>query len=420
MQQTPTKLSLDRFARIVGINSLHFWGVDIPQLSRTGGQGPACSQAIFQYDWQDADRTGREDIARAIAEAENDIETVLGYRLLPTWEVDEWRPTVRPYRPEMVNLSNTDVRGMGQLVEANWGYMLSGGIRSVSLIDADAAVVYSNTVPPAAYANLATVQVTLAAEIPDGEVAVFYPGHDGEERWRIRPVTVTHAGLVYTITFQRAMAIIEDKMETYDLASLEAVNGTDDAQFLDTVDVYRVSNDPQQQVTFLWEGGGGCGCASAGCSICAYSVATGCFLLRGDPRHSLIVPHFANWNADDLAFEYTTPNLRRQPDLVRLWYLAGWRDKASVSPLSEMDDYWARIVAYLAASKLDRPICACSTNYMKRWAQDLAFSGGADELASYSLSARNLDNPLGTTRGALNAWRAVMRPGAVLTRGAHE
>lgn len=420
MQQTPTKLTLDRFARIIGINPLHFWGVDITQLSRTGGQGPACSQAIFQYDWQDADRVGREDVARAIAEAENDIETLVGYRLLPTWERDEWRPTTRPYRHEMTNYSNTDIRGLAQLVEAKWGYMVSGGVRATTLLDADAAVTYANSgIPPAAYLNIGTVTLTLAEAIDDREVAVFYPGHAAEERWRIRPVKVSHVGLDYTIEIRRELLLVEDYLETYDLANLGAANGVEDPPFLTTVDVYRVYNDPSTQVSFLWEDGNACcGCVDGTCTICAYGTATGCFLMRGDPRLSMLAIHLADWDADTLAFGASSVCPRRQPDLVRLWYQAGWRDQSQASPMDDMDDRWARIVAHLAASKLDRPICACSTMYMKRWQSDLAFSSGADETGTYSLTQSDLGNPLGTTRGAIEAWRAVTRPGAAIAGAA--
>ena len=88
--ETQTKLSLDQFARYMGINLLHFNQVQVPSLIRTDG----CNSVIFQHEWQDSDAIGREAIARAIAEAEADIEQYAGYRLLPSWEVEIGRAHV--------------------------------------------------------------------------------------------------------------------------------------------------------------------------------------------------------------------------------------------------------------------------------------------------------------------------------------
>lgn len=417
MQSVPTKLSLDRWARIMGVPPMHFWGVNIPAMER------ACDSAWFQHPWQESDRVSRDDVAQAIAEAESDIEHILGYRLLPTWETDEWMPTVRPFRREAINLNSRDVRGFGQIAMPKWGYLLSGGIRSAEAFEQNATVTYENdgVMQPTTWLNRATVTVALDEEIADHEIAVYYPGHGDDERWRILPVEVSHnQALEYTIRFRREQALVPTFFDSYDLENLRAADGMDDDNFLEAVAVYRVYNDPQQQATLLWEPLGTCGCGSVTCEACAYATQTACLMLRDDPRLSITVYHPATWDEDALAFTNTAAALGRQPDLVRMWYYAGWRDKASAAPLLEMDEEWARIVAYFAASKLDRPVCACSRHWFEQWQSDLAFSGGANELASYSLSPSDLDNPFGTRRGAVHAWRRVRRPGAVIARGAFD
>lgn len=417
MQLTPSKLSLDRWAQIIGYSPLHFWGVDIGSAHH---RGMTCGSPIFQYDWQSADRIGRDEIGRAIAEAEADLERFVGYRLMPAWEEDEWVETVRPFRPDQFNLNNNDIRGLGNVIQPRWGYMVSGGIRSVETLDSSATITYSNDGRlPTSYLNRATVTLTLAEEIPDCEVAVFYPDHAGEEQWRIRPVQVFHTdALEYTIRFRRELAVIPEMLESYDLENLRGADGALDANFLEEVAVCRVYNDPQQQATFLWESNGQpCGCDGAGCAVCGYGTQTACFLLRGDPRHSLVVCHPATWSADDLAFTQAALAMPRQPDIVRLWYYAGWQNKSLDCPVTEMDDDWARIVAYFAASKLDREICACSKNSISHWQADLAFSSGATELAAHGISQSDLDNPFGTRRGAVMAWKRVKSRGMVVGRG---
>lgn len=411
MQPVETHLTLDRFARLLGIPPMHFWGVNIPEMEKNA----TCSESWFQHAWQGTDRVSRDDVAEAIAEAERDIEQLVGYRLLPTWETDEWQPTIRPFRRDAVNWRSADVLGRAQLVFGRWGHLLSGGIRSTTTIEAGAAVAYTNdsVMIPASWKNLATVVVSLSDEVPDDEIAVFYPGHAGDDHWRIRPVAVAHSAttLVYTITFAREMAMIPAFFDSYDLAVLRPALGTDDANFLATVDVARVYNDPQQQATMLWEGPS-CGCG--GGHACSYGVQTAMLALRGDPRLSAFIFDAAEWNADTQEFHGVPMSVCRQPDLIRLWYYAGWRDKSSRHPLIELDDQWARIVAYYAASKLDRPVCSCSTAAFHTWQTDLAFS----EAGSYAMSPSDLGNPFGTRRGAVQAWRRVRAPGVAVGRAA--
>lgn len=418
MQDVPTKLSLARFFQIIGMNPLHAQGVYIDELSRNANNAFTCGLPIFQYSWQHADAVGRDDVARAIYESEADIEQVIGYRLLPSWEEDEWAQTTRPYRKELFNLNNRDIRGMAQVVTSKWGHVISGGIRSVEVLSGAAAIAYSSDRPPTAYTGLATVQFTPATELPDCEIALYYPGHPGDERWRIRPVEVTHdLANLYTATFRRELAVVEDVLLSLDLQDLRGIDGKDNAYFLTTVDVCRVYNDPQQQATMLWEGRPGCGtCGSSGtdCAVCGYSTQTACLLLRGEPRLGQIAYNPATWDSTTLSFTQAALAGGRQPDLLRLWYYSGWRDRNATCPTVEMDDDWARVVAHMAASRLDRPICACTKPSTDYWAADLAFAGGANETGIYRTTERDLGNPFGTRRGEIMAWRRVLRPGAAI------
>lgn len=417
-QQVVTKLPIFEWARIMGLNRAHFGGVNIAEMQQQ------CGGAWLQSAYFDADRVGREEVAEAVASAEADLEAILGYRLLPTWESDEWNATIRPYRREAVNLSHTDIRGMGQMVPMHWGHMITGGIRQAVVILGDVPVTYTNTMPPAAYKNRATVTVTAPWAINPCEVAVYYPAHGGDERYRIAPVTVTNVGLVYTISFSRDQALDIDHIETNDLVNTRAVDGLNDADFISTVDVMRVYNDPQQQATMLWEppgGAGWCGtCGGSGCATCGYSVQTACLLTRGDPRLGMVAAHPATWNETNLSFDHARMPVGRAPDLIRYWYYAGLRNQNAECPTLQMDEDWARIVAHLAASKLDRSPCACVSTRWEYWSADLAFTHGATELQSYTLSASDLGNPLGTRRGAVEAWRRLQRRGVVLGRGAFD
>lgn len=410
VQDVPTKLSPFEWAKWMGIHPLAFAGVTI-------GETQAKSRsAWFQHEWHTSDMVSRDEVARAIAKAESDMESVLGFRLAPSWEIDEWQPTARPNRRELFNLNNTGLRGFGQTAECNWHHLISGGIEAKEVISAGAAIAYTSTFPPDAYLDQAEVLVPTSV-VDACEIAVYYPGHNGEEKWRIRPIDVTISNATATIHFRRELALVETQIESYDVENIRAAAGETDDNFLTQVDVYRRYNDPQSQVQLVWEPPPGIcdGCGGAGCAACQFSSQTGCLLLRSDPRLAQVVYKPASWNATSLDFDDAALAVGRQPDIVRLYYYAGFRDKALVCPVNDMSAEWTQAVAVYAAALLDRETCAPG-DFVERWQTDLAFTTGADQLASYSISRSDLDNPFGTRRGAVVAWKKVSRFEGAISR----
>jgi hypothetical protein len=402
---TQTKLSLYDFSRILGINPLHFGQVTFTPSSRTPA---ACDQAYFQYDWQDADRVSRESIAYAIAEAEELIERYLKYRLAPSWEVDEWRPTEAALRHDLFRIGHFDVRGLNQIVKAQWGHFISGGIEAKTLIQGGVAITYSDA-DSDGYFETATVSVAVAEGQSPCEIAVYYPGQSGDDAWEIRPIKVSIAAGVATITFRREQAVLAELLEEL---GPEPVDGTDNDSFLTQADVYRHWNDPQTQATLVWEPGAGCTCSGVGCAACVYSVQTACLYVRSDPKLSLVAYTPAEWDADDEEFIRRPLLSWRQPDVVRLYYYSGLRDKRKACT-RDMDEQWKRTVAHFTAALLDRPPCDCGVTEWEYWREDLALSNGSDASGSqkgtYQMNFDEFDNPFGTRRGMLDAWRRVQR-----------
>lgn len=404
--ETLTRLPLDEWFRIIGIDPLHANQVYVAPAT-------VCEQPWFQFPWQDVDRIGREDIALAIAQAEADIERELHYRLLPTWEVDEWRPTVRPWRKELFNTNSLDVRGFQQTVFTNWKQFISGGIEAKDLVPpAGAAILYSGD-DGDGYDKVATVEQAVTFTDPC-EVAIYYPGEGGADEWEIKPISVSIDAGIATIVFRREQCVLPELMAYLrdpDIPRPAGLEGTDNDNFLTTVDVYRHWNDPQQQVTFLWEPFAVCDCGT-GCQLCAFSAQTGCLMQREDPRIGAVSYRPGAWNADDASFDSAIWAVGRQPDLARLWYRAGLRNRSLACPTRTMDPEWARIVAYYAAALLDRPVCECNNvhAWIDHWRQDLAPNL---ENVSFQISPEDLNNPFGTRRGAIFAWRRVRQEGGV-------
>lgn len=402
---TVTKLSLYDFAKIVGIHPLHF-----AQVAFTPADRPQslCDQVYFQYPWQDADRIGREDIAEGIAEAEELIERSLGFRLAPSWEVDEWRPTEQPYDPSLVRYGYSNLRGERQLVRATWGHFISGGVKTKTLIAANRPIVYTD-LDVDAYEEVATITATVAADQDPCEVALYYPGKSAADEYEIRPINVSISGTTATITLRREQLVVEAQVESL---SPEPLVGTDDANFLTLVDVYRRWNDPQTQATLVWEPTGTCGCVSGTCEFCAIAQQAACIVPRADPRLSLLGYAPAEWSADDDTFNSAALALARQPEMVRLYYYAGLRDKSKTCT-RDMDNQWKRTVAHYACALLDRAPCDCVQTEWEYWREDLALISGSDSTSnqkgSYQIDPTELRNPFGTRRGMIDAWRRVTR-----------
>lgn len=405
---TKTKLSLSRWAQIFGMHPLHFNQVELQT-------DVHCDHIYFQYEWQTADHVSREEIARAIAESEYKIERELGFHLAPEWEVDEWKPTTRINRAQDWNYMPGDIRGYRQSVRANWGYFIAGGVEAKELLDAGAAIIYTD-VDGDGYKERATVQVTGTVGSKD-EVCIFYPGHDGDDGWEIRPIEVVVTGTTIDIVFRRELVIAEHFYDMFDVSEDSSADALDDADFLETIDVYRRYNDPQTQATFLWEplAGRFCGaCSGAGCQACAYGTQNGCLIVRGDPRQSILGYAPATWSVDDSDFSHATWAVSRQPDIVRLYYYSGWQQKRLRYP-NRMDPEWEIIVAHMAAAQLDRPPCDCAKGDWSRWRQDLTLIAGDDDADAFYRDPSGLlghsiqDNPFGSRRGEVEAWRKVCR-----------
>lgn len=131
---TPTLLPLDRFAEILGLHPLHFNQVVLPNQA----EGVNCVKEIYQYPWQKSDAVGREEIAQAIAGAESTIGRYLGYDPLMKWQAGDGGEGER--------IDWTDpLRNWHYQLRAKRGYMVSGGQEAKSLLDADAAITYSDT-----------------------------------------------------------------------------------------------------------------------------------------------------------------------------------------------------------------------------------------------------------------------------------
>jgi hypothetical protein len=391
-------------------------GVQIPEIEQS-----TCDAAFFQYEWQTADHASREEVAVAIAQAEAEIEATLRYRLLPSWEEQEYHMTVRPRIPEQVFTGYGDLRGYSPAIETDWKRVISGGRRAKVLVEAGVAVAYASTANPATWKDTATVTVNVPTGTSACEVALFMPGQAGDDRYRIRPVTVSLAGLVATITFKRELGVLPALQEAVASGGnfVRPVTGTDDANFITTVDVYRIYNSGETQASLIWiPPNSSCStCAGSGCINCLLASQTGCLVVR-NPLMGQVGYTPATWDAAAGAFDAANYAVNRRPDAIEAYYYAGLLDRSRPCPYVEMAFEWERTVAILAAARLSRPVCECGSAraYVDYWQRNAAFRPG--DGSGFDIELRDLGNPFGTRVGEIFAWKQVSRPGVRVANSA--
>jgi hypothetical protein len=395
----PTLLPIYSFARVLGLHPLHVMGVAVDIGSAASR---VCVNAIQQYSWQDADGVSREELAGAIAEAELQIANELGYWPAPTWAVDERVDLAQ--RPGAWYGSMYDVRGDYMSVKASRGLLLSGGRRSKDLIQTGVAVVYSDA-DSDGYSETATISV--ATTVTDSEeIAVYYPGLSGDDEWEVRPITVSIAAGVATITCRREQLV---KKELYERLDATVVDGATASNFLTTIDVYRKYNDPSVQAQLVWRSGS-C-CSDGTCGSCGLDIQNACMVVK-DKILGLVTVSPGEWNGT--GFDYAYPDVcSRRPDYVRLWYRSGYQDRSQLNYDTQMARQMQQAVAKLAISKLDRLICSCKavSDVQSHWSTDLRRNRSTrGESSAFKLTQYEMDNnPFGTTVAALEVWRLVRR-----------
>lgn len=394
-----TWLSQDEWATIIGLNPIHFNG-----LASTLFGNNVCGEGFFEHSWQNADRVGREDIRMAIKQAEMQIAAEVGYNLMPDWTIAERLAYPQPMFAEAVGYGGGNMRGLYKSIEAPRGWLLSGGVRTKAVIQAGVAVTRSD-VDSDQFQE--TCRVTANVDFTDTNlVHLYYPGKSGDDCYEIRPIKVAISGGVATIEFKIWQIVAANQKDRLDVEVLDAA---DPASYETTVDVYKVYNDPSTQAQFLWEGGG---CGS--CTACQLGTQTGCFHLR-DARLGFLAPSPGTWDSADEEFDYAEWSACREPDQIRLWYYSGFVDWRSPRPYAELSPYWKYAVAYYAASLLDRPVCGCSNvnQFIEKWRVDLLY---ADENNGYTVTPDFAANRLGTTTGALYAYRRIHQNGVRINK----
>lgn len=429
---TPTLFSLDRYAKIMGINPLHFAGATA---NRFFPLRNACTDLWVQHSWQFADVVSREDLAHEIAIAEADLARELGWWPAPIWIAQEVHQFPRHYRRDTYRNYGRNVRDQRVSVKAEYAKISAGGQRTATALELRVPVTFTDA-DGDGFAETATV-VASTTFTDCFEVKVFFEGMNGADVWEIRPPrSIVYDATAQTMTIElwswqlidptvwEAFPTVDtlDGVTAIDLRGLEQVPVVT-TNLVTSVDVYRIWNNmADPSCLLIWEpeprgsilDSPSCSTVTE-CEACDLTAQDGCIHVR-DALRGIVVPTPSTYNAETGKWEQVCFTENRDPDFVKIWYYCGdfgnrYLSGYSFDPLS---DRWAKAIAQLATARLERPLCSCGnlTALTSKWQSDAAVT--TDNL---NVSLSDLENPFGTRYGEIMAWREVKRERHIIRGG---
>jgi hypothetical protein len=329
---------LARYAQLVNYSECAFWGVN----------NPADGERACRQVWTKAQR---DTAYRYLLEAQDEIEQVVNYPLVPRWIVQDEQFYACPIMPK-------------------WTRVIRGGVRAVATIALSVPVNAGSVVVGTDPVVVGPIATTVTD--PD-EIHVYHPGSDVE----ISPSSVTIAGGFVTIEIPRC--------RTVTLANADNPVGgwayADLTKFEIEVDVKRVYNDPSSQATFIWPHACSGSCAASGCTEytqtgCIYVVNSETGILNLQPGT------YSGGVWSKVAF-----CCRGNPMKVKLNYQAGLTD---ITPQAE------DAVLRLAHAKMPDEPCGCKV-VQQLWKRD--------RNVPTVLTRERINCPYGLNDGAWIAWR---------------
>lgn len=364
-----TRLSLDRYAQLMGLNRYHFNNLD---------DGEATS-ATRPY-WT---QTMHDDMAHYIARAEalmrdgvpESGKVGLGFDVGPAWRTNERIPFT-PYPTQSWWLSNAKTK---------YGYLQSFGTRAVTALESDATVSFSG--------DGATITVSgVSSSLDPAQVQVFYRTADGagataDPGWRIGNLYATVSGTTLTITGHKA------SFAKLDVLSASGSADADGSNYVTAVDVYRVYPDTELPVTLVWDryGEGLSGDPTTNVT------QTGAARLV-DSRQGIFQPRPATYSSGSHAF--ANPEYTSAPEWLIADYEAGYDP-----PYAGRD--WLDPRLEIAVTRLANVL----TPDFVPWLGDLAKTKWRDDREGPTrerpLQPGEEDCPFGLSEGARYAWRVV-------------
>lgn len=416
---TQTLLSLSGFARVMGINPVHFSGAVAGSLIPSVFPDTGCDSIWHQYDWQDNDKVSREQIAMEIAGAEEEIANLIGFPPAPAWVESEIRNY--PKNALIGTQSRYDVNDRNKAVKAQYGRFIVPGQRATAAVGT-ATVAGGELVYTDEDADGLSETATLTLPIPASmsaltdacEFKAFFDG-ETEPEWEIRyPRSATIAGGNIVLVFDAWLLISPELQEAFPTSDgTAAIDISTVANYVITVDVLREYVDTTvASCTFYWDiTTSTCtNCGGTGCAACYYLSQDGCLIAR-DVEYGLVTPYPATYDEDEEAWARASFASGSRPDMIKMWYKAGVQDKRFLAgkTCDPVSLFWAQIIAWIATARMDRPLCTCGSLADRADLLRTDLSAFSRANTTFFQTADINDCPFGTLRGEVKAWRRIKK-----------
>jgi hypothetical protein len=402
--RTDTLLSLARYADFMGIDPIRFFG-GTSTLHTTG----ACDDTWYEYRWQDGGKVSRKEILEQIAIAEYDIAKAVGYWPAPRWINAEPHNYPQYYEPRLRN-NTGKVAWNYKSIHLDWGYVQNGGQRATTEITTATHGADVDTTGDG-WNDMEVWTITGVDFDPDEIHAYFkvYNAADAENcrtdlesvgadpAWEIRDIRVQHNATtdVATVYIPRYQLFKPQLQRRIDPSPIDVVS---DTNFVDDVVFYRVYNDPETQITFMWTSEEGCESVA-----CAWSVQSGCLQVSNKRRGEIIATP-GTYDSDENTFTEAEFSENLDPHKLLAYYYAGYKDPYARGR-DQLSPFWVRMIATLATARIPRRLCTCENVQMlvDRWQEDAARIDGE---RSYN-TGFDIGSPFGTKVGEIQVWRAL-------------
>jgi len=401
----PTLLSIDRFARILGVNPVHFNGGSGASVWTRNG---ACDETWVQYPWQTVRTISREELAREIRGSENEIARYLGWDISPTWHLAEehqWPSSLfRDY-----NRLHYDSRGNQPGLHLSRVKLIAGGRRAWSYIEKSAGIIYSDD-DGDGYNETATI--TSATALTDtSEIKLYFDAsHNGNPSFEVRPlksITLTGGNVVIVcdawLLFKRSLVEASPTGTEMQDINIDVAGNYETA-----VDILRVYNDTTQVSSQLRWRSSCLLCSGSGCAACDPAVQNGCLSIL-DAEKGIVQPKPATYAGGSWTPEAWDAGTR--PETIKFWYYSGEiaEDYLAGYTIEQLSDYWAEAIAWLTAARLTRPLCSCQNvmSMVNKMQVDMLLNKrdtGARFIPAESYIHKN---PLGFKYGEIRTWLRI-------------
>jgi hypothetical protein len=384
-----TWLSLNRFARIMGVDPVHFWGCN--QINTPTGRvlhplDNAQNNIWPNFDYDNSDQVSRNQLARTIWSCEQEISDYLAMNLTPDWDVDD------TYSPE----STWDGQYSNGVVLRKKNF-IRAGVRSTSFIG-NIAINFTDD-DGDGFKEVGSIIVSMPVNAKANEIKIYYPGYSGEREFEIRDpfyAIVSNGNLIIKFNSWQLVdpELYSDQANNDNVGNV--VDVSDPTSLLSFVDVYWEYNDfTKTSVTFVDVEDDG-----------SETYPTGYFIVK-DRKSRIAIPYEATydisssrWNGSPCSQDYS---------YLKLSYYSGYEDPRTNGSIrsDKLSDQFAKAIAYMATSRLDRVYLTNTNatefaNTLRDDVRVLRKGEGFTRVTSYEMN-----NPFGTHKGEIYAWKAI-------------